>query len=88
MVYTRLPLLKQIANCKCKIFQPNLLVRKFPRKRTIFRKPPIYSLENLRKLSPHQKSYPPVDESEKPAYTWCQLKVLAQSTFIAYSMLD
>ena len=61
MVYTQLPLLKQIANCKCKIFQPNLLVRKFPHKRTIIRKPPSYWLENLRKPSPHQKTYPPGD---------------------------
>ena len=60
-----------IANRKCKIFQPNLLVRKFSRKRTIFRKPPSYSLENLRKLLANLL---PAYQSEKPPYAWCQLK--------------
>ena len=62
-------MLKQIPNCRCKIFQPNLLAKKFQRKRTIFRKSPSFSLENLRKLSPHQKSFPSEDKLEKPAYT-------------------
>ena len=43
----------------------NLLVRKFQRKRTIFRKSPSFSLENLRKLSPHQKSFPTEEMENK-----------------------
>ena len=44
-------------------------MKKFQRKRTIFGKSSSFSLENLRKLSPHQKSFPSEDKLEKPAYT-------------------
>ena len=45
------------------------------------RKPPSYSLKSLRKLSSHQKTYPPGDQSKKRAYTWCQLESFSLINF-------
>ena len=66
MVYTKLLLLKQIANCKSKIFQPNLLMRQIPNKWTIFAYLPTHQEISQKSLHIHGISK----------------KVLAQLTFL------